>query len=158
MQNCELYLCSVWLMSDLSLLKLLVFEIGSYFFVFVMMWFVFEFWLFGGMFVGLFVYQLIYMIVFVIECYIISMCVCWVVVVLLLIVIVGVFIGLMIGIIEYFEYMVLNLQSLFDQLMQIVEQICVCMLVWIVNLLFVDVEQMKMKVVVLMYLYMDQFQ
>lgn len=66
--------------------------------------------------------------------------------------------GLTIGIIEHFERTVPNLQSLLDQLMQIVEQTRARTPAWIANLLPVDVEQMKTKAAVLMHSHMDQLQ
>ena len=121
-QNREPHLRSVRLTSDFSLPKLSALEIGSYAFAILAMWLVIELKLLGGLLAGLLVYQLIHTIAPVIERHTTSMRARWVAVVLLSIAIVGALTGLTIGIIEHFERTVPNLQSLLDQLMQIVEQ------------------------------------
>ncbi|BAX58802.1 MULTISPECIES: AI-2E family transporter [Burkholderia cepacia complex] len=157
-QNREPHLRSVRLTSDFSLPKLSALEIGSYLFTIVVMWLVLELKLLGGLLAGLLVYQLIHTIAPVIERHTTSMRARWVAVVLLAIAIVGALTGLTIGIIEHFERTVPNLQSLLDQLMQIVEQTRARTPAWIANLLPVDVEQMKTKAAVLMHSHMDQLQ
>ncbi|MBN3740526.1 MULTISPECIES: hypothetical protein [Burkholderia] len=156
--NREPHLRSVRLTSDFSLPKLSALEIGSYAFAILSMWLVIELKLLGGLLAGLLVYQLIHTIAPAIERHTTSMRARWVAVVLLSIAIVGALTGLTIGIIEHFERTVPNLQSLLDQLMQIVEQTRARTPAWIANLLPVDVEQMKTKAAVLMHSHMDQLQ
>lgn len=148
----------VRLSSDMSLPRLSAVEIGSYVLAFVGMWAVLEWKLLGSLLAGMLVYQLVHTIAPAIERHMSSQRARWLAVVILATVVVGGLTSLAIGMIEHFAHAVPNIQSLLEQVMQIVEQARTRVPEWLSTALPVDAAQMKEKAGMLVHSHMDQLQ
>jgi predicted PurR-regulated permease PerM len=148
----------VRLTSDMSLPRLSAVEIGSYAVVLFGMWAVIEWKLLGALLAGMLVYQLVHTIAPAIERHMSSQRARWLAVVILAVVVVGGLTSLAIGMIEHFEHTVPNIQTLLDQVMQIVEQARGRAPEWISAMLPVDAAQMKEKAGMLVHTHMGQLQ
>ncbi|RDU99885.1 AI-2E family transporter [Trinickia dinghuensis] len=148
----------VRLTSDMSLPKLSAVEIGSYLLVFFGMWAVLHYNLLGALLGGMLVYQLVHTISPVIERHMPSHRARWVAVVVIASVVVGGLAGLSIGITEHFERTVPNIQTLLDQVMQIVDQARSRAPSWVSTMLPGDVSEIKQRAGMLMHTHMSQLQ
>lgn len=148
----------VRLTSDMSLPKLSAVEIGSYALAVFGMWAVLHFKLLGALLGGMLVYQLVHTIAPTIERHMPSYRARWVAVVVIASVVVGGLAGLTIGITEHFQHTVPNIQSLLDQVMQIVDQARTRAPGWLSAMLPGDVSEMKQKAGMLVHSHMSQLQ
>lgn len=148
----------VRLTSDMSLPKLSAVEIGSYALVLFGMWAVLEWKLLASLLAGMLVYQLVHTIAPAIERHMSSQRARWLAVVIVASVVVGGLTSLAIGMIEHFAHTVPNIQSLLEQVMQIVEQARTRVPEWISTMLPVDAAQMKQRAGMLVHSHMDQLQ
>ena len=135
----------VRLTSNMSLPRLSAVEIGSYAVILFGMWAVLEWRLLGAMLAGMLVYQLVHAIAPAIERHMSSQRARWLAVVILATVVVGGLTSLAIGMIEHFEHTVPNIQTLLEQVMQIVEQARTRVPEWNSAMLPVDAAHMKEK-------------
>lgn len=148
----------VRLTSDMSLPRLPAVDIGSYAVMLFGMWAVLEWKLLTALLAGMLVYQLVHTIAPAIERHMSSQRARWLAVVILATVVVGGLTGLAIGMIEHFEHTVPNIQSLLEQVMQIVEQARARVPEWVSAMLPVDAAQMKEKAGMLVHTHMGQLQ
>ena len=148
----------VRLTSDMSLPKLSAVEIGSYALVVLGMWAVLHYKLLGALLGGMLVYQLVHTIAPAIERHMPSHRARWVAVVVIAGVVVGGLASLSIGVTEHFAHTVPNIQSLLDQVMQIVAQARARAPGWLSAMLPGDVSEMKQKAGMLVHTHMSQLQ
>jgi predicted PurR-regulated permease PerM len=142
----------------MSLPKLSSVEIGSYALAVFGMWAVLHFKLLGALLGGMLVYQLVHTITPGIARHMPSHRARWVAVVVIAGVVVGGLASLTIGISEHFAHTVPNIQSLLDQVMQIVDQARARAPGWLSAMLPGDVSEMKQKAGMLVQTHMVQLQ
>ncbi|MDU0809754.1 MAG: AI-2E family transporter [Burkholderia sp.] len=155
----EVNLCSnTSILCDLPQLNLSSVEIVSYLLMLIGLWLVLKLNLLSGLLFGMLVYQMIYTIIPIIERCTTSRRAHWFAVVLLSIIIVIELTVFIIMLYKHLQNIVPNIQSLFNQLMQIIEGIRIRMPIWIANVLPVDIEQMKAQMFLLIETHIGQLQ